>query len=107
MSKSFFGHAFHRDPTAPTTTAAPRLTTPKSSQNKEVDQVSVLYELGLLSASDKRPRRRATTGAREEPGEARVAGSYPNPQGAQKSTQPAYFQFHPLLRSSEPLAIRM
>ena len=123
MSKGFFGHSspFQRDPApSPATAAAPR-----PRPHKEFDQVSVLCELGLLSDSDKRPRRRATTGGREQPGGARVAGlstpshpshgpraspnpypySNPHPQGrleTQKSTQRPI----PILTSPPPLCDR-
>jgi hypothetical protein len=106
MSKGFFGHSslFHRDPAPSSASSA---AAPRPRLRKERDQVSVLCELGLLSDSDKRPRRRATTGGREQPGGARVAGlptpthpgpnpnpySNPHPQGrlegleTQESTQ--------------------
>jgi hypothetical protein len=112
MSKGFFGHSslFHRDPAAarPATSTSTPASRPRP--HEERDQVSALYELGLLDDSGKRTRRRAaTTGGQEHPGGARVAGSrthtpthtstrsYPNPNplgahpqgglGPQKSTQ--------------------
>ncbi|KAE8454169.1 hypothetical protein EG329_005094 [Mollisiaceae sp. DMI_Dod_QoI] len=71
MSKNFFGHAFSTNRTPP----LPK--DPPAATSKKKDEVSLLYELGLLDESDKRPRRREKDKDREEPGGARVAGSYP------------------------------
>jgi hypothetical protein len=132
MSKGFFGHSslFHRDPAAArpaTSTSTPAI---RRRPQNERDQVSALYELGLLSDSDKRTRwRAATTGGQQHPGGARVAGSrthtntpthtstrsYPNPNplgahppgglGPQESTQrPMPILTFPF-RPSTPLAI--
>ena len=46
MSKSIWGRTSNREPTEP-----------KSKEQKEKDQISTLYELGLLCDSDNRPRR--------------------------------------------------
>jgi hypothetical protein len=64
----------------------------REQQNK--DQVSVLYELGLLSNSDKRPSRREKDKDREVPGAgARVAGSHPR----KGTLQSIHLFFAPLL----------
>jgi hypothetical protein len=67
-----------------------------SKEQKEKDQVSVLYELGLLSSSDKGTRRREKDKGRELPGGARIAGSH-----SKKSTQqPSPILTFPLLHPS-------
>ena len=87
MSKNFWGHSTsNREPA-----------TAKSREQQEKDQVSTLYELGLLSNSDKKPRRKKDKDQVLAGGGARVAGSHPK-----KGTQiPA--QFH-VLHSLHPSA---
>lgn len=71
MSKNFFGLSLsHREPPAVSSK-----TEPKAYRKR--DQVSALYELGLLDDSDKRTIRRENKG-REAPGAggARVAASH-------------------------------
>lgn len=64
MSKNFWGQTSNRDPT-----------TAKSKEQREKDQVSTLYELGLLSNSDKKPRRVKDRDQVRPNGGDRVAGS--------------------------------
>jgi hypothetical protein len=88
MSKIFFSFASRdRERTQSTINAAAKPSS-TAAGHKEKDQVSVLYELGLLSDSDKRTRRREKGQGREEPSGARVAGSHPK-----KSTQQIYAEF--------------
>ena len=126
MSKNFlFGHTFQRDPVEPLREKLRHQTTtpaPNTKVQTQRDEVSALYELGLLSKPERRPRTRtssktkttgrhtAATGDRvdrdQRPGAggARVAGSpFPSLSQPQKSTQPGLCQFHPLLRPSAPL----
>jgi len=67
-----------------------------TKEQREKDQVSALYELGLLSNSDKRPSRRGKDKDREGPGAgARVAGSHPR----KGTLQPIHLFLAPLLTS--------
>ena len=91
MSRSLFGlhsfHHHHRDrPANPTFKTSTRTT--------QEDQVSVLCELGLLSNSDKRPRKIEKARDRDQWSGARVAGSsYPsNPSNPSNPSYPSYSQ---------------
>jgi hypothetical protein len=64
MSKNFWGQ-----------TSNPEPATAKSREQQERDQVSTLYELGLLSSSDKKPRRVKDRDQVRPGGGDRVAGS--------------------------------
>ncbi|KAB8291564.1 hypothetical protein EYC80_006364 [Monilinia laxa] len=72
MSKRFLGY---RTPSASDTGRNP--TSFSRSEQEQKDQVSRLYELGLLSKSDKRSRRQEKDKDKDLPGGARVAGSHP------------------------------
>ncbi|TEY74886.1 hypothetical protein BOTCAL_0068g00130 [Botryotinia calthae] len=73
MSKRFFGHN-----TTPSTSDTGRnLTSFSRRAEEQKDQVSRLYELGLLSDSDKRSRRREKDKVKDLTSGARVAGSHP------------------------------
>lgn len=76
MSKRFFGRSPSSSSLAPPSNPAPATTKTTPGSLKEKNQVSLLYELGLLDDSDKRPRRRAKDKDREVPGNLR-AGSHP------------------------------
>lgn len=72
MSKRFLAHH------TPSTSDTGRNPTSFSRREQEQkDQVSRLYELGLLSDSDKRSRRLEKDKVKDLPGGARVAGSHP------------------------------
>jgi hypothetical protein len=69
MSKVLFGNNFaNRDPASSST---------KTRDQQEQDQVSALYELGLLGGSDKKTRRREKGKDKDIPSGARVAGPPP------------------------------
>ncbi|KAG4025271.1 hypothetical protein MFRU_062g00220 [Monilinia fructicola] len=72
MSKRFLGY---RTSSASDTGRNPTSFSRREQEQK--DQVSRLYELGLLSKSDKRSRRREKDKDKDLPGGARVAGSHP------------------------------
>ena len=65
MSKNFWGNTSNREPVPAT-----------SREQQEEDQVALLYELGLLSNSDKKPRRTKDKDREVPGGGARVAGSH-------------------------------
>ncbi|ESZ92848.1 hypothetical protein SBOR_6756 [Sclerotinia borealis F-4128] len=71
MSKKFLAH---HPPSSPDTRNPTSFSRREQEQN---DQVSRLYELGLLSDLDKRSRRREKDKDKDLPGGARVAGSHP------------------------------
>ncbi|KAM3082076.1 hypothetical protein ACMFMG_004528 [Clarireedia jacksonii] len=73
MSKKFLEHT----PSTPTPDTGRSAINSTSKEQVQLAQVSRLYELGLLSDSGKRSRRRGTDKGRDLPGGARVAGSHP------------------------------
>lgn len=95
MSKSFFGRSFSTNRTPP----LPRDSVTPIPRKK--DEVSLLYELGLLNDSDKKQSRRREKGKdREEPqpgagtghsGGARVAGSRLGPSEREKKKSKSLF----------------
>jgi hypothetical protein len=94
MSKRFFGRSPSSSSLAPPSGPAPATTKTTPGSVKEKSQVSLLYELGLLDDSDKRPRRRTKDKDREVPGR---TGSHPK-----KGTQPTM----PILTYPSPLHLR-
>ena len=96
MSKRFFGRSPSSSSLAPPSNPAPATTKTTPGSLIEKNQVSVLYELGLLDDSDKRPRRRTKDKDREVPSNPRT-GSHPK-----KGTQPTM----PILTYPAPLHLR-
>lgn len=104
MSKNFFGLSISSTSNnrAKKRTQSPAKSTFNSSPanpstlHKEKDQVSLLYELGLLADSDKRARRRHQDKDKEDLGGAFVEGSHPK-----KSTHQFHANF--IISSAPPL----